>query len=293
MISLGRQLINRLIGVRNRTRFYLRKNLLMTSARSMDQNGPNQFVRHLKLNDDFLDQFDEIVVIGDIHGCFDELQLLLKQIHEKNNDEKMNQRILKICTGDLVNKGPKSKDVLEQFMNKLDYLSVQGNHDQVIIREYDTYLRNGTILKQNLWIKQLTVDHINYLKCLPMSIEIPKIKAIIVHAGLVPEIPLEEQKTEDLLRMRNVIPNIIEQDAYKWVGYKKMDKGVAWASVWTGPDHVYFGHNAERRLQQHPFATGLDTGAVYGDHLTAKFIMGPRKDEFISVKSLKQWKPYD
>jgi hypothetical protein len=47
------------------------------------------------------------------------------------------------------------------------------------------------------------------------------------------------------------------------------DAGVLWGARYEGPPHVVFGHNARPEPQLHPWATGLDTGCVYGGKLTA------------------------
>ena len=63
-------------------------------------------------------------VIGDVQGCFDELMLLLEKINfDPKNDEL-------IFAGDLINRGPKSLEVLEFCLeNKKSIEVVLGNHD--------------------------------------------------------------------------------------------------------------------------------------------------------------------
>jgi hypothetical protein len=80
-------------------------------------------------------------------------------------------------------------------------------------------------------------------------------------------VPLAEQKREHLLNLRS-----IDDDGHP----SKRIEGRPWGSVWRGPEHVVFGHDAVRGLQRHPHATGLDTGCVYGRELTA-LILPERK----------------
>src|SRR3954466_15085495 len=65
------------------------------------------------------------IVVGDIHGCFDELLDLLEVVKLKSDD-----RV--IAVGDLVTKGPKNREVLDLFISDRRFSSVVGNHDRII-----------------------------------------------------------------------------------------------------------------------------------------------------------------
>ena len=89
-----------------------------------------------------------------------------------------------------------------------------------------------------------------------------------MHAGLLPDLPLEEQDPYDLMNMRSILDDGTPSRSY--------EEGTPWAAVWPGPRLVVFGHDALRGLQNRPHSVGLDTGCVYGGWLTGLWV--PRRD---------------
>src|SRR5207302_2283481 len=63
------------------------------------------------------------IVIGDIHGCADELDDLLGLLN-LTPDERV------VAVGDLIVKGPKNREVLDLFISDERFSSVIGNHDR-------------------------------------------------------------------------------------------------------------------------------------------------------------------
>ena len=226
---------------------------------------------HVTLKSDVIGD-KKLFVIGDIHGCCDELVELMQQARS------VEQNILFLFVGDLVNKGPKSVEVI-RLLRSLgnDAWAVRGNHDEATLREVRS-MRSDTsynLPTQYHWVRDLSDDDINYLSELPYTISVPSHRILVVHAGIVPGLPLESQQLNNLTNMRNIIE---PDDSFSCTltATNKPDRGKCWASYWSGPDHVYFGHDARRSFQEHPYATGLDTGCVYGNRLTGIFTSGRR-----------------
>lgn len=274
----------------------LRRSILRIKSSITRYKGPlaagDMFVT---LDDKYLDKFDEIVVVGDIHGCYDEFKELLQKVHEESPSKKPD-KCLKILVGDLVNKGPKSKKVLEVCRDIFpgSILAVKGNHDEIVLEQYNKYKSGGDLPARNKWIEKVPGRYMEYLKRLPYTITLPSLNAIIVHAGLDPscEDPAKNTPLRMMTTMRNIVVErrpITKETYYKCT---KQNEGAAWALFWPGPEHVYFGHDARRRLQDdHEFATGLDTGCVYGDRLSYIYIKGHRKGEICSIKAKEVYEP--
>lgn len=228
-----------------------------------------------------------VFVIGDVHGCLEEMcELIDKASAEEDNP-------LFVFVGDLVNKGPNSVGVIRKLREMgHNAHAVRGNHDEGALREIFSYTDQleYELPARYSWIKELSNEDIEYLNSLPYTISIPSLKALVVHGGVVPGKPLELQKLNDLTNMRNVVEKGDPFESEGLIGCNKTKSGIAWIQAWPGPEHVYFGHDAQRKLQRGCYATGLDTGCVYGGKLTGVFVNGCRK--FLSVRS-KQPVMYD
>ncbi len=204
------------------------------------------------------------LIVGDVHGCREELEDLLEQSGWEEGDQL-------VSVGDLVAKGPDSLGVIRTF-RELGGVAVRGNHDQHCLRWWEakvagesppelrpTHQRVADVLDEEDW---------RWLADLPMWIELTEHDALVVHAGLIPDLPLEEQDPYDLMNMRSVLDD--------GTGSRSYDDGTPWAELWPGPRLVVFGHDAVRGLQTRPHAIGLDTGCVYGGWLTGLWL--PERD---------------
>lgn len=146
----------------------------------------------------------DILVIGDVHGCLDELQLLII----KANELTANNCVFIFC-GDLINKGPSSKETLD-FVRNLGSKAfvIRGNNEDRVLKHCLASKNNpnyiSSLKSRYHWLPELTDDDIEYLIDLPYTISIPDLNTVIVHAGLNPWIPLCLQSLDDMVHMRNI-----------------------------------------------------------------------------------------
>jgi bis(5'-nucleosyl)-tetraphosphatase (symmetrical) len=224
---------------------------------------------------------DNVLVVGDVHGCLDELLDLVDEATKRNDGIEFDSIIL---VGDLVNKGPSSAAVV-RHVREMGWLCVRGNHDDGALMAAVGDKRRQ-MLRRYDWVKELSEEDVLWLSELPYSIRISPVvnqvddpshqgeasTIVIVHAGFVPGVELERQTIQDMITLRNVARAgqdgnyVSEHDRAE--PPDQLGPVVPWASAWKGPGHVIFGHDARRGLQSHPHATGLDSGCCYGKELT-------------------------
>ena len=74
-----------------------------------------------------------MIVIGDVHGNLDKLLELIDKLPQKEN----------ICfVGDLIDRGPNSRQVLD-FIIENNYKSVLGNHEDMMLNHWNWWMLNG------------------------------------------------------------------------------------------------------------------------------------------------------
>lgn len=195
-----------------------------------------------------------IYAIGDIHGCHDQLLVLLAKIKADAG----HTPFLGVFLGDYIDRGPKSREVVNQVRGLVTgrgghgkWIALKGNHEDMLAVDLagndsmEMWRCNGgeqTLASYKDKVTELR-QHSDWLALLPLMHETEN--HVFVHAGVSPRYSLAEQPEEVLLWIRN----------------------------WQGDDpdmgkHVVYGHTPykEPRLLQN--SSGLDTGAFYYGTLT-------------------------
>jgi hypothetical protein len=213
------------------------------------------------------------IVIGDVHGCLDELVALLARCGAGGGD-----RV--VLVGDLVAKGPDSAGVV-RWAREHGADAVLGNHDAHVLR---AHAAPGKARPSHAEVAAtLAPEDLAWLGARPLWLRLPDLGGqagtVVVHGGLVPGVAVEKQERDHLLNLRS-----IAADGQP----SKRIEGTPWGALWPGPEQVVYGHDAVRGLQRHPFATGLDTGCVYGRALTALVLPA---GELVSVPARRAYAP--
>lgn len=245
-----------------------------------------------------------IWVIGDIHGCIEELTQLLARIFEESDKGPI--EIWSI--GDGIDKGPNSRAVLEALFlasyPDVVIMSILGNHEEKFLRWCKAQDREDAGGKKNevtdRWAFATIRDFQPFIEALPLYKLFPEYNVLLVHGGIDPrmtELPptalTEANKYQkNILRLRYVssdgrmIP----------LGNENLEQGDRrWADVYDGRfGTIIYGHQVSDEIQHHPHAIGLDTGCVYGNKLSALRLSKDGNHKLIQVNAKEKYaKAYD
>jgi len=194
------------------------------------------------------------IVIGDLHGCYDEAVELIHALGVGESDRL-------IFAGDLVDRGPRPRECVELAMQ---HEAILGNHEE---RHLQQRKRPGFLLSKDHQTTREALDdrHYGYIAALPMILRLPEYNAAVVHAGAFPGVPLEQQTANHLLHIQNIKPP--GKKSY-WPSKAPADY-TFWTNFWRGPERLIFGHSVISAPLVSEFAVGIDTGAVFGGGLSA------------------------
>lgn len=217
-------------------------------------------------------------VVGDIHGCAEELAELIAQL-DLSSDDRF------ISVGDLYHRGPDPLGVAQQLTDLPRFELVLGNHERAMLRraglvgqaadgsdalpllEGDAEWDESVLLGDGRTpMKGVGLEDARALlaplaqKPYFLRGEGPDEQSwIAVHAGIAPGLPVERASPDLLCSLRRV---------------RELPGAPYWYEAYAGPELVLFGHTPSRfpracHARGRLVALGLDTGCVYGGSLTA------------------------
>lgn len=195
------------------------------------------------------------IVIGDIHGCSDELEDLLEKVSPGHNDKV-------VLLGDLVNRGPHSHRVVE-IARKNHFLSLMGNHELRLLQYRQT--KDPSLLKvyDFTTLDKLREEDWHYLEKMQGFHETPDSRFVCVHGGFLPGPPWRTQPLHIVCQTKWISPNEIPPHLQKDM------QAQHWCHLWEEESTVLYGHTPYKEVNYVGNTLGIDTSCVYGGFLTA------------------------
>ena len=218
-----------------------------------------------------------VYAIGDVHGRLDLFEALIDAVEADDSASRAADTSV-ILLGDLVDRGPASAQVLERARQWQAARSVRilcGNHEEMFLSSFDStnmmrhFLRHGgteTLLSYGINPKKIskgTVEEVQEMMraAVPRS-EIDYIAGfedmirigdyVFVHAGIDPEVALEDQRRQDL----------------RWIREPFLSHAGVSGTV------VVHGHTISEEPVERANRIGIDTGAYSSGRLTALVLEG-------------------
>ncbi|TAE01258.1 MAG: polynucleotide kinase-phosphatase [Bacteroidetes bacterium] len=229
-------------------------------------------------------------IIGDVHGCFNELQELLTNLgYDIQKSENQGFTIKNpanrkaVFVGDLVDRGYNSPDVLRlvmQMQAENKAFCVLGNHDAKLLQKLDgkdVLLKHGlaeTMDQLGKESPEFIKEVKHFLRNLISHYVFDEGRLVVAHAGLREEMQGRGSGTVKSFCMYGETTGEIDEFGLP-VRYN-------WASEYKGKAMVVYGHTPIPEPEWLNYTLNIDTGCVFGGKLTA--LRYPEKEIF-SVKA--------
>jgi serine/threonine protein phosphatase 1 len=216
-------------------------------------------------------------VIGDVHGRCDLLDALISAIDADDAAAPPAQTTV-VMLGDLIDRGPESAGVVavvRSWQHRRAVRLLAGNHEEMFLESFTDlemlrhFLRHGgreTIMSYGLDRERynaMSLEEVqqemhrivpqedrDFLLAAEEMIEVGDY--LLVHAGINPTVPLEEQRRSDLL----------------WIRERFLRHGGPFSHV------VVHGHTIFEEVEDAGTRIGIDTGAYRSGRLTALVLEG-------------------
>jgi polynucleotide kinase-phosphatase len=228
-------------------------------------------------------------IMGDVHGCFDELCDLLHLLGYRVEGSMVTPPAGRkaVFVGDLVDRGPKIPEVLKLAMEMVaagTALCVPGNHDVRLVRKLrgrDVQMTHGladSMAQLESESQEFRDEAAKFLDRLVSHYVLDDGKLVVAHGGMK-----EEMQGRGSAKVRDFAlygETTGETDEFG------LPVRLNWAAEYHGRAMVVYGHTPVAEPEWLNHTVNIDTGCVFGGKLTA--LRYPEK-EFVSVPARRTY----